>query len=299
VNPVDASLKLLTERPCCGYGANAAPACEPTALAALALAGHAHDIKAGEAADWLAAQQLSAGTVGVSVKETSPHWPTALAILAWTGCDQSSSDGPAHPYQRQITSALQWLLGAAGKQLKQYATVGHDTTLLGWPWVEGTHAWVEPTAWSLLALRAARQTEHPRAREAARMLIDRLLPDGGCNYGNTTVLGQTLRPHVQPTGLALLALAGEHDSSGKMGRAVDYLRSAISIETTTPSLSYALLGLAAHDASPSQAAKWLSAALQRTFGRGAAPLHLALGVLASLGQQCPLIALTAQQGREH
>ena len=40
---------------------------------------------------------------------------------------------------------------------------------------------------------------HPRNwRNAQAMLIDRLLAGGGCNYGNTVVLGQELRPHVQP-----------------------------------------------------------------------------------------------------
>ena len=32
--------------------------------------------------------------------------------------------------------------------------LGHDSTLIGWPWVEGTHSWIEPTAWAVLALKS-------------------------------------------------------------------------------------------------------------------------------------------------
>jgi hypothetical protein len=283
VNPIDTSIRLLSERPCCGYTAGGVPASEPTALAALALVRYSRHDQAAQAAAWLAARQSPEGTVGVNATESSPHWPTALAILAWCVCKAQSGGPAAGVYEQQVASALGWLLRTAGKPLEAHEKLGHDPTLLGWPWVEGTHSWVEPTAWSLLALRAAGREEHPRAREAVRMLVDRLLPSGGCNYGNTTVLGQTLRPHVQPTGLALLALAGERDASGKITQSIGYLSRTISAQTTTASLSYALLALAAHDASPPRAAEWLAAAIQRTLDRGAAPLPLALGLLALAG----------------
>jgi len=54
---------------------------------------------------------------------------------------------------------------------------------------------------------------HPRADEAVQLMLDRILPGGGCNYGNTIVLDQLLRPHIQPTGIVLLALAGDANRS--------------------------------------------------------------------------------------
>ena len=75
--------------------------------------------------------------------------------------------------------------------------------------LEENRAWLEPTAMALLALKHTGHDAHVRAREAVDLLHDRLLPNGGSNYGNTFVFGQELRPHVQPTGLALLALTGE------------------------------------------------------------------------------------------
>ena len=63
--------------------------------------------------------------------------------------------------------------------------------------------------------RQRRRSGGPRG---SAVLLDRQLPGGGLNYGNTYVLGQLMRPHVQPTGIALLALAGEADASGRIAK---------------------------------------------------------------------------------
>ena len=105
------------------------------------------------------------------------------------------------------------------------------------PMAEGTHSWIEPTAFHALALKATARGEHPRAREAITLLLDRQLPSGGCNYGNTAVLGQMLRPHVQPTGIALLALAREQDQGKRFAKSVAWLRKALSTETTPTSVA--------------------------------------------------------------
>ena len=126
------------------------------------------------------------------------------------------------------------------------------------------------------------------------MLIDRLLAGGGCNYGNTVVLGQELRPHVQPTGLAMLALAGQTEVDRRIGRSLDFLAANLSAETTSASLAYGLMGLAAHDRFPPDARNWLRAAYRRTIARDGAAYKLALLSLAALGDKCPLITLPAK-----
>jgi hypothetical protein len=85
--------------------------------------------------------------------------------------------------------------------------MGHNGMLVGWPWVSGTHSWVEPTSLALLAMGREGRAGHPRAREGVRVLIDRAIPGGGWNVGNTVVFGTRLRPSPGPSGLALLALA--------------------------------------------------------------------------------------------
>ena len=68
-----------------------------------------------------------------------------------------------------------------------------------------------------------------------------------------------LRPHIQPTGIALLALSGEADTSGRLGKSVAWLRRSIGNETTSASLAWAVLGLGTHGALPSEADAWLAA----------------------------------------
>jgi hypothetical protein len=150
----------------------------------------------------------------------------------------------------------------------------------------GTHSWVEPTALAVLALKAAGHGGHPRTREAARLLIDRLLPGGGCNYGNTVVLGQQLVPHVQPTGLTMLALAGEHDPSGGIERSIDYLLRTLDEHTPPASLAYGLMGMSAHGRECCIAEEWLSAAAANARKRQS-PLEMALLLLAAGPQVWP------------
>jgi hypothetical protein len=131
------------------------------------------------------------------------------------------------------------------------------------------------------SLKAAGHNNHPRTREAIKLLVDRQLPSGGCNYGNTEVMGQALLPHVQPTGLAMLALAGESDEQGRMERSLAYLRQTLSARTTTASLCWGVLGLSAHDQRPADADLWLESAYGRTMRRDRSPYKLALLAVAA------------------
>jgi hypothetical protein len=45
------------------------------------------------------------------------------------------------------------------------------------------------------------------------MLLDRVCVAGGWNSGNSVVYGESLRPHVEATAIALLALQDEHGSA--------------------------------------------------------------------------------------
>jgi hypothetical protein len=261
-----------------GYFAAGEAASEPTALAGLALLAGGRTRGAKLAADWLVDEQADAGSVGVSPSQLSPCWPTSLALLLWQAIQAADqSDQYAGPIDR----ALDWAIHDAGRTHAQRSWVGHDTTLIGWSWAANTHSWLEPTAMFVLALKAVGEAEHPRTREAVTLLVDRLLPAGGCNYGNTTVLGQTLLPHVQPTGLVMMALADEPLDDPRIALSLAYLERELSPETTTASLCYGLLGLAANERSPGERPAWLQAAYERDFQRGASTYKLALIALAA------------------
>jgi hypothetical protein len=101
------------------------------------------------------------------------------------------------------------------------------------------------------------------------------LPGGGLNYGNTYVLGQLIRPHVQPTGIGLLALAGERDASGRIAKTITWLQRSIGAETTPLSLGWAVLGLRTHGVVIAEVDDWLAAVARGTSGYKRALLALA------------------------
>jgi hypothetical protein len=103
------------------------------------------------------------------------------------------------------------------------------------------------------------------------------------------VFGQELRPHLQPTGVCLLALAGERDTDRRVGLSIDFLRRELSASIGTSSLCFGLLGLHAWGAAPAEAPEWLAAVAGRTLKRDASSYRLSLLALAALGNQCPLI----------
>jgi hypothetical protein len=279
-------LDRLAANPVAGYFVEQSPASEVVALSALALVSHGREDKAAVAARWLADQQAEDGSLGTRMDLSVPRWPASLAALAWQSMAKKSGHSA---YESNIASAINWLLSVKGTTLPSGGASAHDTTLAGWPWVEGTHSWLEPTAWAVLALRAAGMAEHSRTQEAIRVLLDRTLAGGGCNYGNTIVLGQMLRPHVQPTGLAMLALAGLGHADARIARSLDYLAAEIRPRQGTTSLCFATLGLAAHNRLPQDWQRHLQAAAKRTLARDASPYKLALLALAVTGADCALI----------
>lgn len=256
-----------------GYTNDGPPAAEPAAWASLASASKGIIPDAEKPARWLQSIQASDGSVGVTASQNRPAWPTSLAILAWNYLDRLSG---RDQYRSSIDKALDWCLSTQGKTAERQSEIGHDPSLRGWSWAAGTHSWLEPTAMFVMALKSAGHGNHPRTREAVRLLVDRLLPDGGCNYGNTMVLGQTLLAHVQPTGLAMMALAGEDVSDPRIGKSLELLEHSIGAETSIASLSFALMGLAAHSRLKRQAEVFRAGLSQRV----ASCYHAALVVLA-------------------
>lgn len=242
---------------------------EPAAVSALAL--QAWGMIPSEPLNWLCKLQQSSGCVAVNTAQQEPGWTTGWAVLAWqaaiTGVlphlsrpasrvmeavntslsgRQSAADQQRTAWEQAAKQGLAWLLAAHGEAVEQGTTAKHNGSLVGWSWVDQTHSWLEPTSLALLALAASQQTEHARYQEGIAMLKDRLIPSGGANYGNTMVLGQWLRPHLQPTGLALWGLGPAASTVPELrDAAVAFLLKELPNETAPASLAYAALGLAA------------------------------------------------------
>lgn len=291
---IDDILNALPRRDHWGYRIGELPAAEPLALAALALIGHGRD--AGPLLEELSKLQGPEGSVGIYEGQTAPHWATSQSVLAWCAALKSAAPPTgeaAQRYRAAVVRACEFLVRLKGKTIPPGDEVSHNTMLVGWPWVESTHSWLEPTAWAFLALKAADMRSHARAEEAVALMLDRLLPGGGCNYGNTIVLGQTLRPHVQPTGFVLLALAGDADDHERVAKSVAWLSQAIDDDMTSGSLAAALLGLAAQRKFPADAMPRLEHALSKpTIKLGAELPRWSLAALAALGEKSPLVTLS-------
>lgn len=226
----------------------------------------------------LAAGQSEDGRVSVSPSEPGSFWPTPLAILAWHG----SEDHAENRFR-----ASEYLLRTQGKHWvkDENSPLEHDTSIQGWPWTKDTHSWVEPTSLSILALRISGHGDHIRVREGVRMLMDRQLPSGGWNYGNTRVFGTELYPQVDCTGIALSALAG-YASEREVDESVRYLQVQLRTLRTPLSLGWGILGLGAWNRRPEQATAWLGECMKRQDRYGTYDTTLvSLLLLALIGEK--------------
>ncbi|MEX2187048.1 MAG: hypothetical protein WD875_09655 [Pirellulales bacterium] len=272
-----------------GYTPDGPGATEPTALAALAFLAERDFDGARGACTWLAQHQNRDGSLGVCEGQADPCWPTSLAILAWETAIVRRPWPGVEGLRPAVRAALEWLTTTKGESLRRNPQFGHDTTLVGWPWVAGTHSWIEPTAFAVMALRATGNAEHPRCQQAIRLLIDRQLSTGGCNYGNTFVLGQELLPHTLPSAISLLALARFNIDDPRIEKSLKWLHEAVEHEHGTPSLCFGLLALAAHDRPHPKTNALIAAAEHRVSKRRASGYQLALLSHAALGASSPLV----------
>lgn len=200
-----------------GYSPGRSSGAEPTCWALLALACAPQRGEGDEAAargrEWLHRAQLADGSWPAFVGQPQGCWVTALACLA-LHAHQGSAE--------RLAPGLRWLCDAwpaEGSYWRRFLerlrrdppATRQDSSLRGWSWTPGTASWVEPTAHSLILMKALPGHLLPRGSEgrkqlAEAMLYDRMCPDGGWNAGNPLVYGVALTPRVGPTAWALLAL---------------------------------------------------------------------------------------------
>jgi hypothetical protein len=190
-------------------------------------------------------EQLPDGRLCVNKAHLASYWPTSLAILAWQD---------SQPCREAQQRAVRFLLDTTGFHFPRESDAPsvHDSSIKGWPWVGGTHSWVEPTAMAMMALRVTGHGHHDRVKEAVHMLLDRQLPHGGWNYGNTLVFGKELHPMPESTGAALAGLVDMVDRDAVMP-SLRYLQGEVARLRTPISLGWSLQGLAAWKLSPPNA----------------------------------------------
>ena len=189
---------------------------EATCLAELALAPERQG-KSSAAIPFLLKSQLSHGGWPAFLGDSAGSWTTALAL-----CTLNATGDFAAAREE----AFRWVSGERGREGHWFwrwkfktadRNVRFDPDKYGWPWISGSASWVIPTAFSIIAIKqftACNRSEAPekRIRLGVEMLLDRACVDGGWNSGNSVVYGVPLRPHIEATAIALLALQDERRS---------------------------------------------------------------------------------------
>jgi hypothetical protein len=162
---------------------------------------------------WLLQHQKDDGSWSLSDASKQSSWTTPIAVLALL----SFQDQREHALR-----AAKWILTQEGRKpgwvasllvwLSLVKKMGElDPYLSGWPWTAGAFSWVEPTSYSLMALKKLKpmldETNVEARIEQGEMLIyDRMCEGGGWNYGNSKVMGEALWPYPDVTSVALIAL---------------------------------------------------------------------------------------------
>src|SRR5262245_21669350 len=189
---------------------------ESTSFALLALnslEGGSFDRQKTTGLRWLLQHQKEDGSWSFNDTTKQSSWTTPIAALALT----SFQDQRQHALR-----AAKWILTQEGRKpgwvaslLVRLSLVQRmtelDPYLSGWSWTPGAFSWVEPTSYSLITLKKlkaslAETNCRERIRQGEMLIYDRMCENGGWNYGNSKVLGETLWPYPDVTAVAFIAL---------------------------------------------------------------------------------------------
>ena len=219
---------------------------EATCLAELALAP-ARPADSNAAIPFLLKSQLSNGGWPAFLGDSEGSWATALAL-----CTLNSTGDFAAAREK----ALHWLNAERGREGHWFwrwkfktvdRNVRFDPDKYGWPWTSGSASWVIPTAFSVIAIKQFTVCNRSAASEkrillGVQMLFDRACVGGGWNSGNSVVYDVALRPHVEATAIALLALQDE-ERTGVIQKSVSWLRQNADRIDSVSSLAWCILSL--------------------------------------------------------
>jgi len=219
---------------------------EATCLAELALAPE-RQANSSPAIPFLLKSQLSDGGWPAFLGDSEGSWTTALGL-----CTLNSTGD----FTAAREKAFRWLYAERGREghwcwrwkfKTSDRNVRFDPDKYGWPWVTGSASWVIPTAFSIIAIEQftvcnRSEESEKRIHLGVEMLLDRACVDGGWNSGNSVVYGVPLRPHVEATAIALLALQDEQQTE-MVQKSLSWLRQNAASVDSVSSLAWCILTL--------------------------------------------------------
>ena len=208
---------------------------EPTCYSLLALSDTS--FSPTESLDWLAGLVNSDGKLYLP-NDDSPHWGTSHLVIALSRLNQL-------PDIRQ--ASVDWMLAWKSNYIDTTHTGGLDGSLIGWSWISDTFSWVEPTSYTVFALKLAGQGTHERVKEAEALLFDRMCQPGGWNFGNPMVLDRPIEPSLPETAIALFALQDLPEAAEAIEKGLTFLEGDTPRFPSTLSLALTILCLELFD----------------------------------------------------
>ena len=265
---------------------------EPTALAALALAAAHRDPPAAAALDWLAGLQGADGSIGPTAAQAAPGWPTSLAVLAGL-IREAASRGRAARRRPAIRHRSRGSLDSANPRRSPAANsrIGtrYDARRLA---LGRSDAFLDRADRDARRRaqggRPRRSSPHPRSHTAAdrSSLAQRRL-----QLWQYDRHGPNSAPHLQPTGLAVLALAGETDRDVRIKNRSTIWRRSLPPTHCGGVVVLWLMGLAAHDRLLASRIGVAGTRLSPHDGPRRRAVSTDLLALAALGAESPLLTL--------
>lgn len=259
MSSVSAFCRFLAERqlPLGGWSYFGSPqtGVEVTSLAVMALNSESYGA-AKSGTDQLLRLQREDGGWPAFLGDKESSWATALVLCTLNAMIDFAS---------ARETACRWLISERGREGHwlwrwKYKTTDRNVRIdpdkYGWPWVAGSASWIIPTAFSIIALKQFTSCNRSEASEkriqlGVEMLLDRLCIDGGWNSGNSVVYGAPLRPHVEETAIALLAVQDERRST-TIQKSLEWLRCNAASVDAVSSLAWSILTLFVYQESVDQ-----------------------------------------------
>jgi hypothetical protein len=219
---------------------------EVSCLSSLALASDSAG-SASRGITFLLNSQLRAGDWPSFEGDLEGSWTTALAL-----CCLNAMNDPSDAREK----ASKWLLEQRGREGHWFwrwkfknadRNVQFNPDRYGWPWVPGANSWIIPTGFSVIGLKqftvcSPSEESQTRLRLGVEMILDRACPGGGWNEGNSIVYGVPLRPHIDATAIALLALQDE-ERTATVQAGLKWLKNESARIDSAESLAWCILTL--------------------------------------------------------
>lgn len=239
------------------YKPGQGPSAEATAWAALALSEPTLSDNfslVSKSYDWLISMQNDDGGWSTSPQAKPSDWTSGPVFLSLRKFAEKSSDkSPMAPHlAKSLRAGKDYLIQ---HRLEKWTPLGQVVMFLfqgpdyshyprGWPWVPASYHWVEPTSYSLMALKPLRLSQSEPLKtvvaEADKYLLEIACVGGGWNYGENIRLDEKLPSYQLDTAEALVAIQNHIDNQ-KVQSALNILRKLAGISTAPMTLAWSIM----------------------------------------------------------